>query len=340
MLTHSALFLLSLQRRFDPVLSFSRSSSKNHAQRSGDLSQVYQDIAQQANQLERWPDSAKFCEECLVYNPEKGTYNLPHFVDGHGPIGIFGFLNRNPIARSILDECDKVFDEFCVEVQKNICASYNDNDGFIENWILQSPKTSHHVTVAILQEHPSFLRDPTDIANWQPLSEETIQCLSGAFEQQHHDNQQHHHDNQQHESGIDGCPELELDSVLWTPDGAMIAGFVDINNTFDTIRQSYRNIAQKELGDLLTTRPKNLIHVTIGRIVGLPPGASNTDYDVLRDLSLLYNTKVFPTLVQKVVNEESHGGRFRLDELSLARNTIWMLQEYVEYSRWSIQGYQ
>jgi hypothetical protein len=295
---------------------------------SPDLSQTYREIAQRANQLERWPDSQQFCDDCLVYNEAIKTFHLPSFTDGNGPIGVFGLLHRNPKARSILTKCDVAFDAFCDEIQQNILDAeqqqQQQQQNGMKDWILQSPPTSHHISVLILQEHPSFLRTPEDLEKWRPISENRAHRLSTAFARDH-------------ETLSTSCPELELDSLLWTPDGAMIAAFIDTSSdqSFDRLRHSCRVIAQDELGDILTTRPKNLIHSTIGRVIGLPSGASAAQHEALRALSRTYNEQVLPDLVESI-RESHHGGRFLLEEVSLARNTIWMLQEYIEYASWSL----
>ena len=293
-----------------------------------DLSQTYLDIAQRANQLKRWPDSKDFCEECLVLDQQTGTFSLPRFIDGNGPIGVFGFLHDNPSARSILKECDLAFEAFCGEICEDILQDDSKRQLMMEHWILQSPPTSHHITVAILQEHPSFLRDPEDLEKWRPLTDDCILSLSLRFQKRHR---------------TLPLPILELDSLLFTPDGAMIAGFVDTcpSKRFDQLRASCREIAKQEMGDLMTTRPKNLIHATIGRVIGLPQSSrvSTPQDEALAELCQKYNDQILPATVEKIRNCQSTGcGSFALEEISLVRNTVWMLEEFIEYARWNISA--
>jgi hypothetical protein len=240
---------------------------------------------------------------------------------------VFGLLHDNPSARSILAECDLAFETFCQQICQDILQDSSQRQSFSKDWILKSPPTSHHITVAILQEHPSFLRDPEDLEKWRPLSEDYILQLSQNLRQHHQTLPK---------------PQLEVDSLLLTPDGAMIAGFVDTSPTqsFDQLRTSCREIAQQEMGDLMTTRPKNLIHATVGRVIGLPPSseASMSQYEALAELCQTYNKKILPKTVDSI-RSSSHstmgGGSFTLDEISLARNTIW-LEEFIECARWPI----
>lgn len=300
------------------------------------LSAAYLEIAERSNALPRWPDSKQLCDDCLVYQEDTQSYRLPTFPDGNGPLGVFGFLHGNSQAKSIMTACDDVLDEFCNDIRANVLLLNTEHDqqlsaAAMDHWILRSPPTSHHISVAILQENPSFLLDPTDLEKWKPVSNATIQTLALLLEQEHL-------------SGGSPPPRIKLDQLLWTPDGALIAGFVDDNDDdtdeiedvdnagFDRLRQSSRTIARDVLGDILTTRPKNLIHATVGRVIGLPPGASDAQYQALAELARHYNEEVLPATVEKI--QQECGGSFELQDLSLARNTVWMLHEYAEYATW------
>jgi hypothetical protein len=289
------------------------------------LSKTYREISDASNCLQRWPDSKKFCDDCLVYDDEFESYNLPSFHDGHGPLGVFGFLHRNDGAKSIMAACDEIFNQFCCRIRDEVLDGDQDQQVALARWILQSPPTSHHISVAILQEHPTFLRNQADLEKWQPISDSTILHLASSFATYH-------------PLSLSECPSLELDSLLWTPDGAMIAGFIDSSpgQGFEKLRQSSRTIARDTLGDVLTTRPKNLIHATVGRVVGLPPGATECQYKSLTDLASEYNRHILPNIVNQIRAESEHCGTFTLEELSLARNTVWMLHEYLEYASWPL----
>lgn len=292
---------------------------------SRDLSKIYREIAERSNRLQRWPESKKFCDDCLVFDPKSESYCLPTFDDGHGSLGVFGFLHRSNQSRSIMTVCDAVFETFCSDIYDKILTNDVEQQAAMDHWILQSPSSSHHISVAILQEHPIFLRNDKDIEAWQPISDTTIQHLASSFAQDL-------------PSLLSKCPTLQLDSLLWTPDGALIAGFVDSSSDedFEKLRQTSRDIARDILGDLLTTRPKNLIHATVGRIIGLPPRATDEQYQALTNLALEYNENVLPRTVEQIQATTKSSGTFNLEELSLARNIVWMMKEYKEYASWSL----
>eukprot|EP00542_Grammatophora_oceanica_P021163 CAMPEP_0194034824 /NCGR_PEP_ID=MMETSP0009_2-20130614/7265_1 /TAXON_ID=210454 /ORGANISM="Grammatophora oceanica, Strain CCMP 410" /LENGTH=161 /DNA_ID=CAMNT_0038675911 /DNA_START=103 /DNA_END=585 /DNA_ORIENTATION=- len=119
-------------------------------------------------------------------------------------------------------------------------------------------------------------------------------------------------------------PDLRLDSLLWTPDGALIAGFVDETEPrFESLRESTTEIAGRVLdGRLTASRPKTLIHVTLGRFLadaGLGSGVNQRDLSEFAKLARTYNEDILPTLVQRIGKDE-RAGRMRITELSLVRN--------------------
>ena len=293
---------------------------------SNTLSQAYRDIAARSNLLDWWPDSRKFCQDCLVYDEASNSYELPTFSDGQGPLGVFGFLQDNQSAQGVMGPCDIIFAEFCSKVKSDILNNDSSLSRAMDRWILHPPPSSQHISVAILQEHISSLREQADIDNWKPIPHSSIQLLARSLMLEH-------------QSKIQAAPELELDSLLWTPDGALIAGFLDTTSeqSFDKLRSSSRRIGRDVLGHVLTTRPKNLIHATIGRVVGLPPGCSPNQLKMLTCLAQEYNERILP---DAVVNIKTQTPSFTLDELTLARNIVWMLKEYSVYQSWSLSSFR
>jgi hypothetical protein len=325
-----------LQQSSHPRYTTVALSSSSSPRRT--LSKVYRDIAQRSNQITTdWPHSQALCQDCLVYNEAHGCYQLPFFNDGNGPLGVFGLLHRNEQAQDIMEVCHGVFDQFCSDV----CTKILRDDPaiqaeFLEHWVLNTPSESDHISVAILQEHPSFLKDPMERKRWEPIASTSILELGAILSCEH---------------GKIPAPMLELDAVLWTPDGALIAGFVETNkdgrdSSFDKLRTTTKSLAQSVLNNstLSATRPKQLIHATVGRVVGLPQtttwsrGEIKTHqqrlHEELSALACEYNDIVLPNIVSKI--REEGKGTFELWQLSLLRNVRWMLVEYQEYSSWKI----
>jgi hypothetical protein len=169
-------------------------------------------------------------------------------------LGVFGFLHSNEAAKSIMKVCDDSFNQFCCRIHDEVLDGDQDQQAALARWILQSPPTSHHISVAILKELPTFLRTASDLENWRPISDSTIIHLASSFANYHL------------LVALLQCPTLELDSLLWTPDGAMIAGFVDSSpgQCFEKLRQtSRRTIARDTLGEVLTTRPVVLLYLLL-----------------------------------------------------------------------------
>ncbi|KAG7363199.1 hypothetical protein IV203_026559 [Nitzschia inconspicua] len=300
------------------------------------LSQVYRDIAHCSNQITNdWPHSQDFCRDYLIYNVTHQYYQLPTFPDGNGPLGVFGMLYQNEKTKAIMNECHGLFEQFCKDVQSTILKDDAQmQDDFMDHWVLNTPPESDHISVAILQEHPTFLKDPIEREQWKPIPSHKIQKLAKEYSRKH--------------AGIPS-PNLELDALLWTPDGAMIAGFIETSDdgysSFEELRIVSKTTALEVLGSstLSATRPKKLIHATVGRVLGLPPTTTSKVHSVkegrrrqkqeLSALAQTYNTLVLPDTVSKIRRESD--GIFELQQLSLLRNQRWMLFEYKEYGSWN-----
>lgn len=299
------------------------SSDTPHPQRSemsDPLSQIYSNICNTAVDLQEWPDSDKFCKS-LSRNSE-GKLCPPAFDDGHGPIGVFAMLHRNKDAMQILSRCSGAFDLFCESLRQDILKPDQWRD--MEDLILRPCESSHHICVSIFHEHPSLLHSSKDKRNWRPIDD----TLRTTLEERLSEYQSRH------------CvsPVLSLDSILWTPDGAMIAGFVETstNNNFSHLRSWSADICKSVLGGELTTRPKNLIHVTIGRIIGLFDGVNEKQRNALTDLMRSFNQRILPNMVQEIRQSTTTNGRFSLEEVSLVRNTVWLMHEYIEHASWKL----
>ena len=73
-------------------------------------------------------------------------------------------------------------------------------------------------------------------------------------------------------------PQLALDTLIVCADGALIAGFLETSYLapFGALRSASTEVCAAVLGEL-TSRPKHLIHVTLGRLLGVPSSLSATE---------------------------------------------------------------
>jgi len=89
--------------------------------------------------------------------------------------------------------------------------------------------------------------------------------------------------------------------------------------------------AARVIGGTLTSRPKTLIHVTVGRILGAPEGMAEAQAAELAALVERYNLDVLPAVVAAAAPRS-----FTLNDVSLVRDSVWLMTEFEEYARWPI----
>ena len=256
------------------------------------LSDVYTKIAQQASGTTDWPQNDGF--RSLLHADANDALHPPRFDDGHGPIGVYALLNDNDGFRTVLKRCTEAFDEFC-------------RDGKCRHVYRPDPST-HHICVTVFHEHPSLLQDPDVQKLWKPVAAETELKLAEAV----------------HASLPSRPVPLRLDRLLFTPDGALIAGFV--GDDFRSLRSSVAAAGRDVLGDL-TSRPKSLIHVTIGRILDTAV-AIDTQHMIPE-----YHQQHFPALVDSL-----QGIELWVRDVALLREKVWMLNEYRTIRTWRLES--
>jgi hypothetical protein len=396
-----------------PSLVMSGTSSKASSSASNQihpLSQVYQNISNQTCQLAAsfiekmennkeeacsayWPQAESFTRHLDVKNSDSDNsgsssvatsttcssglkYSAPAFPDGDGPVGVFALCPRNPPQTSrLIDHCmQHGWEPFCRDLQQIFRDDNNDDDDDdnSKNNVMQAylyPSPLMHMALAIFQEHPRIL-DEAGKKQWQHIDDERMEILIQRLDEFVYNG-----------NFPDSIP-LALDAIVLTPDGAMIAGFVeekrkatdgddkddDDNDAghFARLRSGLLETAKDVLGTL-SSRPKNLIHVSLGRILGLPPPASTAtgaptsstqrfdgaryDERVLQVQQLVchYNQQVFPRVLQDLKESGSGGDEstrptcssgvaFPLQDFSLVRNSVWLCEENVFYNSWQLDS--
>ena len=312
------------------------SSSSQPPPQQQQLSALYQEIAQRAAvATKNWPDSSRLVQ-CLEYHPnpredhQDGVYihhyRAPVFDMEQGPLGLIALIldgsndgtqMYNAAAVPIVAACMEQFRYFEHEL-RHICQ---------DSTLHMIPTEVPHICIAMYQAHPVLLVDDDNDNNnkkerlqWKPTEPAIVEQLV-----QHLD------------TAIDALQpfchiELTLDALLLTPDGAMIAGFVPNSETYQTLKTATSDAARAVLGTL-TSRPKNLIHVTVGRILGFgetPPMVVPEQGQVCQ-LVQKYNQEVLPAVVQNMSHRT-----FTLQQISLLRNTVWFCEQNIIYKTWSL----
>lgn len=283
----------------------------------GGLSAVYRNLRVQANEkAEGWPHADAMRSKLVEMADWKDSrLQPPEFSDGHGPIGAYSMF-RSVEQLRVLRFCKQAFDRFLDELKLILTPEQQPE---FERLLWVNAERSYHTCVSVFHEHPSLLTSEADQAKWRPVQGELLKQLAAALRQT----------TAKHNS----APTLTLDSLCVTADGAFIVGFVDDERgTFAALRESTAACAKATIGGELTSRPKSLIHVTLGRILGMPAGLSAAQRARIAALVREYNDEVLPRLVASADCPRV----MRVGGLSLVRDRVWWMTEYDEYDEWSL----
>jgi len=167
-----------------------------------------------------------------------------------------------------------------------------------------------------------LLKDEQEAAFWRPINQATMNKLTNDFSQLR----------------IYRKIQLSLDSTILTADGAMIVCFLDDDHhSFHKLRSHCISTAKDVLRGELTSRPKNLIHVTLalGCMLGIPESTTKHQQQEITELMRYYNTVVLPEKVAEIQQSSQH--EIQLEKVSLLRDTVWLLEDFVEYGCWELQ---
>jgi hypothetical protein len=275
---------------------------------SVDLVTQYRQISNRAIHTVHWPASEDFCK-FLEYTD--GVYRAPTFSDGQGPFALVSLISEtdNAAALPLITACLAQFDSF-VEDLRAISSQPMHN-------II--PANVPHICIAVFHEHPSLLTEDQQV-HWRPVDDATMQLLAAdlsATVQQH---------------AADPI-WLRLDSLMLTPDGAMIAGFIDSHEDgrYHRMKTACVETARARLQSTLTSRPKQLIHVTLGRVLSL--GGDDLDkQQQVQELVRSYNQERLPAFVSSCKDWAT----WQLQQVSLLRNSVWLCEENVIYKTWDL----
>uniref|UniRef100_A0A7S0Q9K8 Uncharacterized protein n=1 Tax=Coccolithus braarudii TaxID=221442 RepID=A0A7S0Q9K8_9EUKA len=263
-----------------------------------------------------WPQSQGICAKCV--RDAQGRLHPPEFVDGCGPIGVYSMIASTG-ARAYggqaacdanlqtLRWCAAAFEDF-------VCALCNGLDAQTARllregcWIAN--EKSWHTCVTIYHEHPCML-SADECVHWQPIDEVSASTLAAALRAR---------------LATMSVPMLSLDSLVICKDGALIAGFVDdVHGSFSKLRDATASVGHRVIGGILTSRPKRLIHVTLGRVLECPP-LGGTQREHIENTVRQFNMQVLPERVRSRVATLS------LTSASLARDTTWWMTQFDEIS--------
>ena len=241
----------------------------------------------------------------------------PEFTDGHGPIGAYAMLDTTA-QRALLNWCKAAFDDFINDLREGLTPHQLAE---FERLVWVNAEASYHTCVSVSHEHPSLLAD-SERPKWKPVQGELRTTLAGALRDA---------------TGCLASPRLTLDSISITADGAFIVGFCDdASASFDRLREVCVATALKTLGGELTSRPKSLIHVTIGRLLGAPTCLTAEQRARIAATVRRHNNDLLPGLVASAAVSAPETLEMRVGSLSLVRDRVWWMTAFDEYATWPL----
>lgn len=278
-----------------------------------DLRAIYANIRRQADESApvHWPNAEKIVAKCL--RSAGGKVLPPAFDDGNGPIGAYAMLTTENNLE-VLRWCGAAFERFLADVEGTLTTESQRHEH--ANLLYIVAERSWHSCVTVFHEHPSLLPE-VDRLKWQSVDAATAAQLAQAVRQS---------------TSSLAAPQLTLDSLSICADGAMIAGFVDdATGSFSALRQASADAALATLGGELTSRPKALIHVTLGRVLGAPSSQTADQRQRVAELVRHYNQEAFPALI-----DSASPKTLKVSTLSLARDSVWWMTQYELHDTWSL----
>lgn len=278
------------------------------------LHSAYSNIRHQCNERALgWPHAegirASFRED------EHGILQPPAFEDGHGPIGVYAMLQDNADAMAVLRWCQAAFDDITASLCQVLTPTQQEQ--LMGCLRIVPDERSLHTCVSVFHEHPSLLKDDEQRAAWRAVDQDLAHSLATALSACH---------------ATSARPLLALDSLSLTADGALIAGFVDDEvAAFGELRTSSSDVGVQAIGGTLTSRPKTLIHVTLGRLLGRPDDMSDEQDEAFAAKIRRFNSETLPQMVAR-----SSPRTFELRACSLVRDSVWLMTDFIEYARWPL----
>jgi len=254
------------------------------------LERAYREIGRTgvgALELRDWPRSSYFLEHCET-RPEDGALVPRRFADDP-VVGVSCELGEDQEHVRLLEKAQRVFSDILQEARDR-CLTTAASKEFATRGIWWAPKESWHAVVSIFSENPDLLRDD-ERETWTPFPEDKLKHELGS----------------ELRSSLWAYPvppiNLRLYGYRVCADGALIACFVDADATkegaeesssngtskkfdektdsdpladaidartsFGALRRRVKSIGNTGIGTR-TSRPKRIIHVTLGRVLRLP----------------------------------------------------------------------
>lgn len=278
--------------------------------------QMYEDLWRNtALRASQWPQAAAMREKLIVSDAKTGRLAPPRF--GSGVVGSAVFHDQTQEGKQLFLNAREVMEAFLNDLASHALGG---DASRIATWQEQGvwwcPEEAFHTIVTIFMETKEILDN----------AEEKQKCREVSIEDEH----------QLAEAllvGLAKSTELKLQvrGYRITPDGALLVLFEEPHgegNSFTALRQTVAHIGTNVLGEL-TSRPKNIIHATVGRVMLLPADLSDAERaaaaDVVRRWSQALGAGHWPGKPG-----QSLPGLYKtlpVTQIYLYRETVWWLTE-------------
>ncbi|KAK3254215.1 hypothetical protein CYMTET_36565 [Cymbomonas tetramitiformis] len=282
-----------------------------------DLSQIYEGLWKQtveAVDKGEWPKSGTLVKHCVR---TEASSLAPTRFEQDGVLGLHAILCSEDQV-SILKEGKNIFEDFV-----DSCAACMSTQRALEFKNLVFWGGAWHATVCIFSENPTLLGED-ERSVWHSIDEDKVHMLRTALEE-----------------GL--CTDHELEVVVTLhgfrvcADGGLIAVFVeDAAQSFTALRASAKELGTRAIGPL-NSRPKKLIHVTLGRILELPSGLPDNErvelFKVVRKWATALGNGTRPADGDSTGCEMAGvlAAPLKIRDVSLCRESGWWMTEYHVY---------
>lgn len=199
--------------------------------------------------------------KCVV-DPANGKLVPPSFEKGKGPIGSVALHSRNAQGAELFRIARSVMDAFIKDLTSRIFGIFSTavGESWSERTVWFCPEEFFHTIVTVFMEAEEIVDDPEVQAKCRKVSDEERTELAETLKM--------------------GCkevppPHLRVIGYRITPDGAFLVLFEEDEAkdtegaSFTDLRQRTAQIGTEVLGEL-TSRPKNIVHATVGRVLEEP----------------------------------------------------------------------
>lgn len=277
---------------------------------------MYEDLWRNtATRAPQWPQAAAMRNKLVVADARTGRLAPPRFDSG--VVGSAVFYGQTQEGKELFLNARMVMEAFVNDLALHAMGG---DTGRIAAWREQAvwwcPEPAFHTILTIFMETREILDNP----------EERQKCREVSVEEEH----------QLTEAllvGLAKYAELKLKVIGYrvTPDGALIVLFEEPRgegNSFTALRQTAAYIGTSVIGEL-TSRPKNIIHATVGRVMLLPEDLSDAERaaatEVVRKWSQAFGAGHWPGKPRQSL--PGLHGTLPVPQIYLYRETVWWLTE-------------